>query len=856
MNQGETKPKAVVVDMITPLVMSNADRMKPATNNKPTTTTSMPKHATTAQSITLDEAEHRTTVTPSLVVQTSVSSLQIKPAVEETRPPLRPDVPPSSTTKPMIKQSCGNLTSILGDFKSTASRDHLDATPMPVSTPTTLQQPTVHEFDSPSHLVPTMLEPKAKSPLLHKPKVKDVKKRLESLLIPPTEPQRDVFFDSTTTGKVEHPTMSHPDTNKELCGLPRDWFTQESDEALLVANTSARTGILKRSITDQMGLLWTPPPKHTPYHGETLKNTHDSPVNVDYIRDGLCNHPNKDFVDFVVDNAVNGARLGFTCPVEEVAPTQRQAKNLSSSKLHPHIIDKFVEEEVKEKRWAGPFDKPPHPLAQTIPLGLAKKGDYPMHEKARIITHCSKKWQDGPSMNDLIPDEAAAITYTKWVNLLDDVRMLEEREGEDGCVWGCTTDLKNAFRVIKIHDEHLHLLCYAWIDKNGVEKFYVEQTLSFGARANPRTFDALSSAIHYILDLRMKQAGIDVCIHHYLDDIIILGTNKASITVAFQILEEVLGAAGLPLQPTKTCPPTQRLTFLGGVFDFEKRTIEMPEVKRKILVGDLESIYKQPNKKVLVSKLHSVVGKLGWQGAVMAALRPKIKSFFDVLYPALIAIEREPSNSFLKTVATTPELRMDAETFATALRKNPKAHFDSFHPNILLADAIFTTDASGRDGIGGWGYVPQDEIQMKAFFMPWESGWTQDDDKCSSTAQELVAILAVVRKFGPRCPRIMIWTDSDCAVRALAKGWSKSQPVHLIVTEILKVCAVRGCCLRVLWHNRSDTVSAVVADLLSHGLINDAQELLPVLRNIKLERVKQASITTTLKPPQDMRTST
>ena len=377
-----------------------------------------------------------------------------------------------------------------------------------------------------------------------------------------------------------------------------------------------------------MGMDWVPPPNHTPYTGIKLPNTHTPSVDADYLRKETLNHPNTVFIQHVLRNSIEGARLGFTCPVEEVAPRLRQANNLSSTKLHPHIIEKFIKEETETKRWAGPFDSPPHPNAQVIPLGLAKKGDHPMSETARIITHCSKKWDDGVSLNDLIPDAAASVSYVKWVNVLDDVRDLEKEAGKQGEVWATTTDVKFAFRNIKIHDEHLHLLVYAWPDKDGVTKYYVEQVLSFGARANPRTFDALASAIHYILDLKMKEAGLNVRINHLLDDLIICGVDKTTTIAAYKIMGDVLTLTGLPLHPGKTIPPTQQLTYLGGVFNFKDRTIEMPVIKRQILIRDLEEIFNKPEKKLLVTTLHSIVGKLGWQGAVIAITPPKNQVIF------------------------------------------------------------------------------------------------------------------------------------------------------------------------------------------------------------------------------------
>jgi hypothetical protein len=92
-----------------------------------------------------------------------------------------------------------------------------------------------------------------------------------------------------------------------------------------------------------------------------------------------------------------------------------------------------------------------------------------------------------------------------------------------------------------------------------------------------------------------------------------------------------------------------------------------------------------------------------------------------------------------------------------------------------------------------------------------------------------------------------------CAVRALAKGWSKSRPVHELVREILFTVASYGGCVRVAWHDRESTMTAIIADLLSHGDLQAARKALPALNNIHLETISQTAITNKLKTPHGMK---
>jgi predicted regulator of Ras-like GTPase activity (Roadblock/LC7/MglB family) len=76
----------------------------------------------------------------------------------------------------------------------------------------------------------------------------------------------------------------------------------------------------------------------------------------------------------------------------------------------------------------------------------------------------------------------------------------------------------------------------------------------------------------------------------------------------------------------------------------------------------------------------------------------------------------------------------------------------------------------------------------------------------------------------------------------------------VIVKEILLVVAKQGGVVRVAWHDRDDTVSAVVSDLLSHGDLQASRILLPSLNNTHLETIKQSSITHKLGTPHGMKT--
>ncbi|PHR10111.1 MAG: hypothetical protein COB29_01075 [Sulfitobacter sp.] len=584
-----------------------------------------------------------------------------------------------------------------------------------------------------------------------------------------------------------------------------------------------------------MGEDVLPAPTYAQPLSTSLKNPHTPAVNSDYILESLSDHPNKDYVARLKDVLHNGAHLGFTCSDEIAAPHTRAHPNLSSAAEFESRVDTFLRAEVEATRMAGPFPNLPHPRMQIIPLGVAPKHGHPIETHGRVISHFSKTWSDGPAVNELISEEETAMQYIKWVNAIDDVEDLLSMGGDP---WACTTDLRHAFRNIRVHNDNLHMCGYMWKGS-----YYYDCTLSFGGSANPKTFDLLSSAIHYILVTRCNEARLRVRISHLLDDFLLVAFNKREALLAFEILISVLSLAGLPIHPKKTTAPTQSLIFLGGSFDFAKLSLSIPEPKRNNLCALLNSIAHSEGT-ILVKTLHSVTGKLGWQGTAMPSTRPLIYSFYAQLWPAL---RLRPSG--MGSVLPSAQMRRDAGILAAILDADPHVNFSTFKQNPLDVDAVFATDASGPDGAGGWGWLNSKPF---AFHMSWPTNWTQNEDNISSTLQELAAIYILIRHKNLNYNSAAIWTDSSATVHAISKGWSSVGVINVMIRHILSACAVSGRSIRLIWHDRDSTDSAKAADALSHCNLTLATRILPLLQNVKLTKLDPTRIPLFRKPPQSL----
>ena len=568
--------------------------------------------------------------------------------------------------------------------------------------------------------------------------------------------------------------------------------------------SEARKGALNRSDPDLTGLHTTIPTVTVPEEPNPLPFVRHSSLNPDALERLLADHPNRPLVDFVVGGARHGFRLGVR---NYKADRLRQSKNLVSAERHPEALFKWIDTELRHDRISGPHLSPPHDHLQIFPVGVVSKKGHDMSTKCRAIFHLSKDFGDGqPSLNAHVDHEDCTIEHDRVSNLVDSCRDLEQH---GDAVHLAAVDIVNAYRNVLLCPEEQHLVGFQVTWHDGKPRYFSDRALGFGHARGPRIFDAIVQCMQWILENRIAAAGLRARVHHLLDDIAIAGASRADTAAAFDMLKELLAEVGLPMQEAKTVPPTQAMDYLGLTVDTLTRTIRIPDDKRADLIRRLVQF--TAHRRIRTRDLESMIGKLGFSGVAMPALRPRINAWYSVLLRA----KREGQ----AWASLSHELNRSAKTFLAVLQHSatgPHTSFDSFAATPAGCQVSWCTDASGPDGAGGFS-LANDEGNPEVFHFPWPRGWACDDDDSSSTLQELVAINAVVQHQAPHCESLAVWTDSSAAVDALAKGRSPNADINKQLNLLLETAAANSCLLVVAWHARSGP-AAQIADLMSHNL--------------------------------------
>ena len=114
----------------------------------------------------------------------------------------------------------------------------------------------------------------------------------------------------------------------------------------------------------------------------------------------LASHPNKDFVQDIVQGIMSGVKIGYSGPQMSLI-----SSNLPSAHLNSQVIEDSLQKECEAGRLAGPFPVPPLHNFRSSGIGLIPKKDGGW----RVIHHLSAPV--GRSINDFIDPKAFSLSY-------------------------------------------------------------------------------------------------------------------------------------------------------------------------------------------------------------------------------------------------------------------------------------------------------------------------------------------------------------------------------------------------------------------------------------------------------------
>ena len=222
-----------------------------------------------------------------------------------------------------------------------------------------------------------------------------------------------------------------------------------------------------------------------------LADTIVSPLILDNWRQALQEHPDRQFVEYILEGIAHGFHIGYDRSKQTCISTQR---NMSSAVQNPGSVEDYLETELKEGHIMGPFKPEDIPTAQVSRLGVIPKRGQP--GKWHLVLDLSSP--PDHSVNDGIDKDICSLRYAS----VDNTTKIILAMGKG--TWLAKVDVEHADRNIPVHRDNRLLLAMRWRGK-----LYLDTVLPFGLRSAPKIFTAIADALEWIL----ANSGVTACIY-------------------------------------------------------------------------------------------------------------------------------------------------------------------------------------------------------------------------------------------------------------------------------------------------------------------------------------------------------
>ena len=495
----------------------------------------------------------------------------------------------------------------------------------------------------------------------------------------------------------------------------------------------------------------------------------------------------QDETDFLVDGFENGFNLHYTGPTD----IKQNSRNLKFTIGDKTQLWNKVMKEVKEGRYAGPFNDPPFEHYIQSPIGLVPKDG---GKKTRLIFHLShpRDPSRGPSVNANIPEKLCKVNYKSF----DDAVRICIKEGK-GCYLG-KSDMSAAFRHFAMKKKYLvmkaqHPVSLKWY-------YFVDKCMPFGAAISCAHFQRFSDAIAHIVKYISKRENVN-----YLDDFLFAAIRKYLCDQQLNTFLEVCGAIQFPVSEEKTFWRCTRMIFLGLLLDTLTQTICIPAEKIEKAKNLIEKVMNNKNKKITLKDLQSLTGFLNFLGKAIIPGR----AFTRRLY----SVEDRAVGKKLKKhhhIAVDKEMRMDLKMWLEFLN-HPSIYARNFFEmdiTITSEEIDFYSDASANPKLGCGGISEKDW-----FIMQWEEEFIVEHNP-SINYLELYAVTVAVLNWMYKYQNkaVTIFCDNMSVVHMINNTSSKCKHCMILIRILVLHCLKFNTLLKAK-HVRG--VNNQYADLLS-----------------------------------------
>lgn len=442
----------------------------------------------------------------------------------------------------------------------------------------------------------------------------------------------------------------------------------------------------------------------------------------------------------------------------DVSVESAHLENYPSAKTYqPQLLEYFEKEVANGFMIKVPVSSPPpvriHPVALIPKVG--QPGQW------RLITDASSP--AGRSINDICPPPPKFSMVS-----VNDIfsRALPNS-------WAGSVDVAHAFRNVPISLDFIGHLAVRVGDF-----YYLELRLPFGWSWAPFIWCSLSDFVQRYV------ASFGFLLVVYVDDFLCLGRTKKECYDCMVFLLATLTSLGLPVKELKTLWPTQKILFIGFLFDFVAMTVSVHEERRTQILEDITACL---SKKVIPrKKFECLVGRLTFVSQVVRGARTFARRLFD-------ALSASPNPH---SISISVQVRLDLlwwSKYFTIWNGEGK-----IHPSVSRPIFPFASDASNI-AAGG--------VSLSAAYC---HIWTPAQRNWHINIKELWSVYLGLLTWTPFVvgTNVSIAVDNQVVVSWINSGTARSPQAMKILRKIFWLLAKNDAAVHATWVSSAENLAA------------------------------------------------
>ena len=465
-----------------------------------------------------------------------------------------------------------------------------------------------------------------------------------------------------------------------------------------------------------------------------------TPVNVRVLERLLQEtHYPEDKTKYLVQGFSTGFDIGYMGPVER----QDTANNLPFQVGVGSKIDMWnkIMKEVKEKRYAGPFDNPPYDKFIQSPIGLVPKAC----NQTRLIFHLSYDFKNGnKSVNHHTPRDLCTVHYSdidhaiegsfRWKN-----KDIVAQKSGIALIFYSKTDLKSAFRILPLKPQ-----CYCWLLMRAIHPitnkivWFVDKNLPFGSSISCSQFQKFSDCLKHIVEYKTGRPG---AVTNYLDDFLFIAPTQSTCNYMVSTFLQVCEEVGVPVSHEKTVLACDKLQFLGLILDGRRFMLTIPDDKKVRAYNVLNKLI--CSRSATIKELEQITGLLNFLSKAIVPGR----TFAMRMYAKYSRLNIAPKLRMHHHIKLDREFKDDCRMWLSLLNNHTsnvisRPFLDQSIPRENAEEIQFHSDATANEKLG-FGII----FGTNWTYQAWEPGFI----KKWNPSIEFLELYAV-------CMGVFMWT--------------------------------------------------------------------------------------------------